>query len=66
MKFKITTCNKENQKMSKPQPPAEGACCDSGCSPCVWDTYYANLQAWRIEIARQKTLEASADTKDNK
>eukprot|EP01111_Echinosteliopsis_oligospora_P003681 TRINITY_DN1577_c2_g1_i2.p1 TRINITY_DN1577_c2_g1~~TRINITY_DN1577_c2_g1_i2.p1 ORF type:complete len:162 (-),score=63.71 TRINITY_DN1577_c2_g1_i2:9-494(-) len=32
--------------MEKPEPPEEGECCGSGCSPCVWDTYYSRLEAY--------------------
>lgn len=30
----------------KPAPPEEWECCGSGCSPCVWDNYYNELDAW--------------------
>lgn len=30
----------------KPQPPAEGECCKSGCFPCVWDYYRMALDDW--------------------
>lgn len=38
----------------KPQPPLEGECCESECSPCVWDRYYEELAAWRQAQAQQR------------
>lgn len=37
--------------MDKPLPPEDGACCENGCDPCVWDTYYAALRAWEMQQA---------------
>lgn len=31
----------------KPTPPGDHDCCESGCSPCVWDTYYEALEEWQ-------------------
>ena len=43
-----------------PEPPEEGACCGSGCDPCVLDLYneqrrrhLAELHAWRQRQARR-------------
>ncbi|MEW6100273.1 MAG: oxidoreductase-like domain-containing protein [Pseudomonadota bacterium] len=30
----------------EPAPPAEGACCGSGCDPCVWDLYAEERARW--------------------
>lgn len=30
----------------EPAPPAEGACCGSGCDPCVWDLYFEERRRW--------------------
>ena len=30
----------------EPEPPAEGACCGSGCDSCVWDLYAAERARW--------------------
>ena len=50
--FKMTT-------LEKPSPPADDDCCGGGaCNPCVWDHYYAQLQAWRIEQAKLKEQQA--------
>ncbi|MFT0211547.1 oxidoreductase-like domain-containing protein [Pseudomonas sp. F1_0610] len=31
----------------KPTPPEDWECCDSGCTPCVWDAYYDELREWQ-------------------
>ncbi|MEH6580114.1 MAG: oxidoreductase-like domain-containing protein [Amphritea sp.] len=33
----------------RPTPPEDYECCGSECSPCVWDTYYEDLNAWTAE-----------------
>jgi hypothetical protein len=40
--------------MEKPQPPEDWECCESECSPCVWDTYYEELRLWRAQNADDK------------
>jgi len=40
--------------LEKPTPPADGECCDSACSPCVWDTFYEKRRQWRIQQAELK------------
>lgn len=40
--------------LEKPEPPTENECCDSACTPCVWDTYYAARKAWRLQQAELK------------
>ncbi|MCK9534642.1 MAG: oxidoreductase-like domain-containing protein [Pseudomonas sp.] len=42
----------------KPTPPADYECCESACSPCVWDTYYDEMEQWRAE---QAALKSSAE-----
>ncbi|KAF4718257.1 hypothetical protein FOZ63_029206, partial [Perkinsus olseni] len=29
-----------------PEPPGPDDCCGSGCCPCIWDTYYENVERW--------------------
>ena len=41
----------------KPTPPASSECCESECSPCVWDTYFEELSAWNAEQAAIKESE---------
>lgn len=43
--------------MEKPTPPLDGECCESECSPCVWDTYYEELAAWRQAEAERKAAQ---------
>ncbi len=43
----------------KPTPPEIWDCCGGGCSPCVWDTYYAALEEW------QQAQGEPADTEKN-
>jgi len=40
---------KETQH-EKPRQPEDWECCGSGCSPCVWDHYYEELEAWRQSL----------------
>jgi hypothetical protein len=44
--------------LDKPTPPEDYECCDNGCSPCVWDTYYDEMQVWQAE---QTALKNSAE-----
>ncbi|MDP5057067.1 MAG: oxidoreductase-like domain-containing protein [Marinomonas hwangdonensis] len=41
----------------RPTPPEEWECCESECSPCVWDTYREELQQWNAE---QKALKEAS------
>ncbi|MDO6565112.1 oxidoreductase-like domain-containing protein [Amphritea sp. 1_MG-2023] len=46
---------------AKPTPPADYECCESGCSPCVWDIYYEDLNAWNAEQAVNNEAEQDAN-----
>ncbi len=47
--------------IEKPTPPADGECCESECSPCVWDRYYEELRLWQQqEVARKAAEQASS------
>lgn len=35
----------------KPTPPGNNECCESGCTPCVWDRYYEELREWQQQQA---------------
>ncbi|CAJ1022112.1 Oxidoreductase-like protein, N-terminal/Oxidoreductase NAD-binding domain containing protein, putative [Leishmania lindenbergi] len=37
--------------MKRPRKPAPGECCGSGCTRCVWDTYYDELARFEEFIA---------------
>ncbi|WP_286238659.1 oxidoreductase-like domain-containing protein [Neptuniibacter halophilus] len=43
----------------RPTPPGEYECCESGCSPCVWDTYYEELNAWNAAQMAAKAEQAA-------
>ncbi len=51
--------------LEKPTPPADSECCESGCTPCVWDTYYEELRLWR-EQEISVTTDISESDKSNK
>jgi hypothetical protein len=47
--------SKENNKeIKKPIQPYDSECCQSGCVPCVWDYYYADLKIWREAEAKKE------------
>jgi len=46
----------------RPTPPEDYECCQSECSPCVWDLYYEELHAWNARQAEaKKAAEATAE-----
>ena len=44
----------------RPTPPADYECCESACSPCVWDSYYEDLQLWNEQQAKLKAQQEEA------
>lgn len=51
--------------IEKPTPPMDGECCESECTPCVWDSYYEEMNEWRkAEAARKAAEEAAAKDSD--
>lgn len=48
----------------KPEQPGEFECCENGCSACVWDLYYEQLQAWNEQQARLKATEEEGQSDD--
>ena len=40
----------------EPEPLPEGACCDSGCDPCVQDTWRAGWLAWKAATLAGSSL----------
>ncbi len=49
----------------RPQPPAEpgpDACCHSGCTWCVLDLYYEDLERYRNDLAAWEKRHVSART----
>lgn len=50
----------------KPTPPADYECCESACSPCIWDTYYQAMLAWNAEQQASKEAEIhKAETEES-
>jgi len=51
----------------KPTRPEEWECCESSCTPCVWDTYYEEMREWKAaqKAAAQKTV-SDSDKSENK
>lgn len=47
----------------RPTPPEDYECCQSECSPCVWDRYYEELNDWnaRQQAAKAKAAEEAAE-----
>jgi hypothetical protein len=35
-----------------PEPPLPSDCCESGCDPCVYDSYSEALQYYRDRLAQ--------------
>ncbi|RVU31604.1 oxidoreductase-like domain-containing protein [Neptunomonas marina] len=50
----------------RPTPPGDYECCESGCEPCVWDTYYAELNAWQAKQAATTKTEESASNDETR
>jgi len=44
------------QKVKKPIKPDNDDCCGGGCCPCVWDTYFNQLDLWEEQEAKEKVL----------
>ncbi|MGB0733312.1 MAG: oxidoreductase-like domain-containing protein [Pontibacterium sp.] len=45
----------------KPQPPANGECCEGGCNPCVWDFYYEEMDEWKAKQEAIKNGNSKAE-----
>lgn len=39
---------------TKPTPPAEGECCQSGCARCTYDVYLEDLELYHEDLADAK------------
>lgn len=44
-----------------PEPPLPGDCCDSGCDPCVHDSYSEALAWYRQQLALWRARHPEAD-----
>lgn len=43
-----------------PREPEPGECCGSGCDPCVFDRYAADMDRYRIALAAWEDLRMPA------
>jgi len=65
----FTICHQEVAKLREdvmtpaPAKPEEWECCESSCTPCVWDTYYDDMREWK---AAQKAAAQEAMSKSDK
>ncbi|HWP18379.1 MAG TPA: oxidoreductase-like domain-containing protein [Burkholderiaceae bacterium] len=61
-----SSCLHDDPPPGEPEPPAEGACCGSGCDPCVWDLYAEERARWmdamRAWQARQEAHDRETST----
>ena len=39
----------------KPEEPEAGACCQSGCDPCVYDLYWTAIDRYEQALAEWKS-----------
>ena len=44
----------DDPRPDPPERPDDDACCRCGCDPCIFDLYDAEMERWRIELARSK------------
>jgi hypothetical protein len=61
--------NEIKKKILKPIKPENDDCCGGGgCCPCVWGTYFNQLDLWEEQHAKEKEKElldkATGDVKD--
>jgi hypothetical protein len=49
----------------KPTPPGEYDCCESGCEPCIWDTYNEKMAAWRAAEQKARQDREALDTNES-
>lgn len=45
----------------KPEAPLPAECCESGCDPCVYDTYAEELDWYRKALAAWRERHPEAD-----
>ena len=45
----------------RPEPPAPGECCGSGCDPCIYDLYERALERWERRVRRLRERHVKRD-----
>lgn len=53
------------QDPDKPIRPGNYDCCEGGCSPCIWDTYYEDMEVWKAAQAKKKSESVDIESKEN-
>ena len=48
-----------------PERPDDDACCRSGCDPCIFDTYYAEMERWRADLAAWEKRKSAREETGN-
>ncbi len=48
----------------RPTPPEDYECCQSECSPCVWDAYYEALNEWNARQQAEKAKAAESEASE--
>eukprot|EP00850_Spirogloea_muscicola_P008791 SM000048S16503 [mRNA] locus=s48:86950:87210:- [translate_table: standard] len=56
----MAAAEREAAPGSPPDRPDPDDCCGGGCAPCVWDTYYDQLEAYEARLAAAQAAAAAA------
>lgn len=51
----------DGELLLKPVEPAPEECCGRGCENCVWNDYWAQLQAYEAAVKRSRGEEVALD-----
>jgi len=57
--------NEQESELVPPIKPLPGDCCGNGCSPCVWDIYYEELERFEAEKAKRQANQVKISTLSN-
>ncbi|CAM2137967.1 oxidoreductase-like domain-containing protein [Paraburkholderia tropica] len=49
----------DDPRPEPPERPNDGDCCQSGCSPCIFDLYAEEVQRWREALAAWEARHAA-------
>ncbi len=51
---------KNDARPVPPERPSDSECCQSGCSPCVFDFYYEEMDQYRADLRAWEERHAPA------
>ncbi|MFX1674305.1 oxidoreductase-like domain-containing protein [Paraburkholderia sp. A2WS-5] len=51
--------SEDDPRPSPPERPNDEDCCQSGCSPCIFDLYYEEMDRWRAAMKAWEAREAA-------